>query len=392
MTLLLGLLLVLEAASGAVLLFRPDIFRLQHQELFVASAGPAVISPVEALSIAHRARPDLEQLAVAVIDDVYEVRSATDSTYLDPATGAVLGSANPRGGFLGVLLNLHICAMSCPKYPGYLPVLAAEVPGVALTVGELLLAVTGLALVWWCVSGLLMWWPGLRRIATSLTIHVRRGNYRLNRDLHIVVGMAVLPFLLFWGITGAGYELPVIGSAWYAVTGGDAPPPRTFVSAPGTGPDIGQQRAQQVAAALAPHSALLYLNLPAPTDPAGTYTVGFNSGIDVGRFGGIQPLSSTVVKVDRRTAAAKITFGGEHMPVNATIWEKWNYGLHFGYLVPWQIRLAWLIVGLTPLLLTVTGLWTWHVRRTRKASGTAPRVSGTAERTSSTAERTSEPA
>jgi hypothetical protein len=50
-----------------------------------------------------------------------------------------------------------------------------------------------------------------------------------------VAGFLTLPFLFMWALTGAGWELPFVADAWYAVTGTSASTPATPTSVPGRG-------------------------------------------------------------------------------------------------------------------------------------------------------------
>ena len=94
----------------------------------------------------------------------------------------------------------------------------------------------------------MIWWPGLRRWRRGFQIRRRKGTYKLNYDLHNVVGIAVLPLLLMWAITGAGFELKQIRDAWYAVLPGEKPPEfEDPVSKPGDG-RIGIDEAERIGA------------------------------------------------------------------------------------------------------------------------------------------------
>jgi uncharacterized iron-regulated membrane protein len=55
------------------------------------------------------------------------------------------------------------------------------------------------------------------------------------------------------------------------------------------------------------------------------------------------------------------------------LWEDWNFPIHAGVPVGGWWRTIWLLFGLSPLVLAVTGLMTWLMRRRkrqRKGGGT----------------------
>src|SRR5262249_11274239 len=145
--------------------------------------------------------------------------------YVDPGSGRLNGIDDTTDGVMGFLYNLHLCALSCEGYAGYIPLLnkPAHILGNdELTVGGLLLAITGLLLLLLAVTGLVVWWPGIKRLVRGLRVRRRQGPYAFNYDLHNVVGLAAIPFLVMWGFTGAHFELKQIDQLWYALLPGSA--------------------------------------------------------------------------------------------------------------------------------------------------------------------------
>jgi hypothetical protein len=129
-----------------------------------------------------------------------------------------LGLGTPAAGVshtgaVGFLVNLHSCGLTCPDYPGYVPALAAAMPGLPGTVGGFLLAAAGVILGYLILSGLVLWWPGRRRLRHGFSLQLRRGRYRRDLDLHKVIGFAAAPFLLAWALVSAGLELPGLPGA-----------------------------------------------------------------------------------------------------------------------------------------------------------------------------------
>ncbi len=117
--------------------------------------------------------------------------------------------------------------------------------------------------------------------------------------------------------------------------------------------------------------------MPAEDDPTAAYTFYFAHGFDPwaespypGELG---------VYVDRHTGVAKDYYGFLDEPTSQTLWEDWNYPVHSGFFLNGWWKIIWLVMGLAPLVLAITGVSTWLVRRkTRKArkkankAGTAP--------------------
>jgi uncharacterized iron-regulated membrane protein len=368
LALLLGVGLLLVTTSGCVLLFAPELERLAYPGHYDATPSARPLAPWQGLAVVRRERPGLGAVAVTANRGVYEVDSADGKTTVsvDPGSGRILGE---RGhGVLGFLTNLHACALACESYPGYVPVLNEPVPGLgALTVGSLLLGVLGLALLLLVVGGLVLWWPGLRCWRRGLRVRRRHGRFARDRDLHKLVGVAAVPFLAMWAITGANLELPVVGQVGSALLPGSvrAEAEESLLSRPGRGPDITPAQAARAALARTGGGRVVFLGTPPPGAPSATYFVGIAKGR--ARFAHYTiPLNRTVL-VDRRDAArSREVYEGGSVAQAALGDLQWGLALHFGSPVAWPVRLLWLAMGLTPLLLAVTGLSTWLYRRGRR--------------------------
>jgi len=59
-----------------------------------------------------------------------------------------------------------------------------------------------------CVTGLVIWWPGVKKWKRALTIDWRRGWKRINFDLHSAVGFWTLPIVSIWAISGVYFVWP----------------------------------------------------------------------------------------------------------------------------------------------------------------------------------------
>lgn len=371
LALVVGTVLLVELVTGTVLLLRPEIVRWSSPQLFAATQSAHPLDAAEAQAVVARERPGYPVGDTVPVDGVWQV-STTDyhhAAYVDAGSGRILGEAETTGGVVGLLLNVHDCLLACEGYTGYVPALAASVPGLGeLTWANLVLGVVGLGFAVLATTGVVAWWPTMRRFARdlrrSLTVHLRLGQYRLHRDLHDVSALVALPLLVVWAVTGAGYGMTWIGDTWYALTGGGKQAEAVFTPdtvPPGT-PDIGTAAAVRSALALVPGEELTDV-VPPSADLAEYYQVGLQSGIAPARYGGTRLFSETTVAVDAHTGRAAIAAGGPDQRWNHWAWTSGNYGVHFGYMVPWWARLVWLAGGLVSLYLVGSGFWTWWWRR-----------------------------
>jgi uncharacterized iron-regulated membrane protein len=269
------------------------------------------------------------------------------------------------------------------EYPGYQRWLAAQVPGSAwagfegekVTWGGLLLGVMGLLLLFLAVSGVWLWWPGVKHWVRGVRVRWRKGRYARDYDLHQVAGMLALPLLLAWAVTGMGYEFGFVEKSWYQAVPGEAREEVVLESGESEAPDIGV--AAVVAAAqrtIATTAAPTAVDLPLADEPASTYGVWFADGYDPWQQG--EYAGDLLVSVDRHDAArTAVTYGGPDQSMAQTLWQDFNFPTHAGIIVnPWW-RIISGVLGLVPLLLAVTGLSTWlwtrGVRRRRRRRAAA---------------------
>jgi uncharacterized iron-regulated membrane protein len=61
-----------------------------------------------------------------------------------------------------------------------------------------------------CLSGAVIWWPGIAHWRRSLTVNWRSSFARINWDLHNVLGVWCFLFLVMWGISGIYFCFPQI--------------------------------------------------------------------------------------------------------------------------------------------------------------------------------------
>ena len=58
------------------------------------------------------------------------------------------------------------------------------------------------------LTGVVIWWPGIRSWRRSLIPDLRANWRRLNWSLHSAFGICVMPFVLMWGVSGAYLSFP----------------------------------------------------------------------------------------------------------------------------------------------------------------------------------------
>ena len=193
----LGLYVVLVCVTGSAVVFNNELFTaLQPAPRLVHIVGTR-LSRSDLKNAAQKLYPN------AIITRVFESRKLDEAAEVglnqsgkrsqrlfDPYTGADLGNAQPLSfRVLSTLSQLHENLLL-----GY--------------TGRLLNGVGSLFLVLTCISGAVIWWPGIQRWRAALT--VRRGvSFRLfNWDLHSAVGFWTFTIVFIWAVTGAYLVFP----------------------------------------------------------------------------------------------------------------------------------------------------------------------------------------
>ena len=360
---MLGLFLVIETTTGAVLLYRAEYFRATHAELYQHTNSAQPIGLSQARDIVRQAHPDFGASWVSNDKGIIAVGDPT-YTYIyavDPGTGHINGYASISDGFMGVLANLHDCALTCPTEAGYVAWMATPIFGQPL--GGVLLALLGLLMILLAITGLITWWPGFRRMSHGFRVRLKRGRFARDYDLHNVIGIVAVPFVLMWGVTGAAFELPAVENAWLAITGGTSVDPDRYsftpnAVAPGA-TDIGIDQAASVALQRHPGD-IRYLTVPdKESDYYGVSIAGSYAPYNARAFFG----GDVFVYVDAHDAShVSVVDGGAGESAANTFYEKVFEPAHFGWLVNGWWRIIWVLLGLTPLALMVTGLSTWLFR------------------------------
>jgi uncharacterized iron-regulated membrane protein len=182
--------------------------------------------------------------------------------------------------------------------------------------GFIVNAIGGFLLSALCLTGVVVWWPGIANWRRSLTIRRGVGWKRLIFDLHGAAGIWTFAFIFMWGMTGGYFVFP---EPFRATVNYFAPidPPRP---------------PQRVASGAS-----------SPRPPAS-------------RMGRQRRPLTTGGKILRGFSAA-----------------------HYGVFGGWPVKTLWFLVGLVPVLLVATSLLMWWNRvlnpawrRWRRASNRVP--------------------
>ncbi len=89
------------------------------------------------------------------------------------------------------------------------------------TNGRLANGVGAICLTSLCLTGAIIWWPGVKNWRRSLTVSWSAHFARINWDLHSALGFWCFVFILMWGISGIYFSLPRLFDALYILDPAD---------------------------------------------------------------------------------------------------------------------------------------------------------------------------
>ena len=192
-----GLYLVVISVTGSVLVFRSELRQtFMPQPVLVEAVGER-LNEDGMIAAAERAWPDGSVSIFAERDEPTQAITISvkrdgdvQQMLLDPYTGAALGHAMPAGWRLTTwLLDLHDNLL-------------------AGTTGRAVNGVGAILVTLLSVTGLVIWWPGIRNWRRSLTIDRRASWRRLNWSLHSAIGFWTVALVFMWGFTGIYLCIP----------------------------------------------------------------------------------------------------------------------------------------------------------------------------------------
>lgn len=356
--------------SGSALVFRDEIEHAMWPAIYRVAPVERSITMQAAVDRIQRDRPgwvlfalrDFNtpgQATIALMRPAAGKLSANfRQVYFDPGTGQVLLDRLRYDGWMGCLANIH-------EY------LLAGSPGLIVS------GWMAFGLLVLCVTGIILWWPGIQRWTGALMVNPRARWKRLNWELHSVLGFWTSAALIVLTFTGLDFAFPdAIGNVVELATGGSVTPPFTpassvkrqspsnsgLLSPPVMNID---QAIEAVRISLPREAPAGYLQLPSTRAGAVQYKA-------TGYYNGSLPFSALVrVTIDARTGAI-LAYGDTRKESRGSRIEQYFTTVHFGSfggdgLLGVAIKWLWVLIGIAPALLAVTGLIMYWNRKLRPA-------------------------
>jgi uncharacterized iron-regulated membrane protein len=292
---------------------------------------------------------------------------AQRTVYLDPHTLTLLGNADREDSWLETVEQFHVNLLLGRGGRMW--------NGIGASV---LLTIT--------LTGIVLWWPGIRNWTRGLKLDFRKSWKRINFDLHNAMGIWTVFFTLTWALTGMYFTWPkVFTTPMEKISHFETAqvPSRQMREAQAKLAPAGAQSSRgprNAAAGAAPavpdaQAPAQQPRVEAPVDVAGMIATaqrespdGHLEGVFYGSGpramftiymarGNLGDYSSTdFVYLDQRSGKLLYTW---HRGKNHTLgdWYVWLIApLHFGTSFGQSFKVLWALLGLTLPVLTVSGL------------------------------------
>lgn len=352
---ILTLYMILIGVTGSILVFRPELERMcglkPWQRIQPSEPIADIATVVENLRAVYPrghivsvdAPSDNDATFVAVVQAPGRIKVACD-----PTEGRVLGEFPTDRNWLDVVEELHISLLDPRRGQGRM------LNGIGAA-GLLLLNITGLVI----------WWPGIRNWKRALKVDFARSWRRINFDLHVAVGFWTILITSIWALSGIYFGWPrqvflFVNSISPIIT---ARPPAISV----TPQDVPPANA-------APAPDLRSLIARARTIDPGTTAGGIAFPYSRRAPLGILMRRRNAPGYEYVDTVYFNPYDGEYIStwrygVNQTLgdWIVWSQvPLHFGTYWGLGVKVVWAAAGLAIPLLAVTGLLMYWNRALRK--------------------------
>jgi len=216
----------------------------------------------------------------------------------------------------------------------------------------------GLAMMLSVISGLYLWWPGLKGLRSAFRLRHEAGMNLFMFDVHRLMGLSGFIALLVLAFTGFNLAYPALGEALVGTTGmshdADGPAIRSTGMAAAHHPVTLEEA---VLLARGPFPRAEVRQITTPDGPEGTFRVTFRQAFELN-----QRHPMTAVWVDQYSGQIReVRNAARFSQAETLLTAVWP--LHTGEMLGGWGQLAWFLAGLMLPALYVSGMVRWLIGR-----------------------------
>ncbi|MFB2923825.1 PepSY-associated TM helix domain-containing protein [Aerosakkonema funiforme] len=341
-----GILLIAICLTGSLLVFGNEIDRFLNPQLLQVVPQPERVSLQYVVNRVNSVYPNLKIESIDIPQNptaVYRVWSESKDKqvvfiYVNPYNGSILGSRLKEKTLMNFLVELHINFL-------------------AGKIGSVVVGICGMLLLVLCVSGLVLW-TGWQKFMQGFKIRWKAPSKLLNYDIHKVLGMLSVAFLLLIVSTGVAMSFfSQFEQAVYALTSTSLPVVPTKSNPAADRQTLPVDRILENANQALPVAQTIWVNIPA--DSTGLYRVGKRFSQDTSLS---SASSDSQIYVDQYTGKVWRVNTAHKGPLATKIVYS-LYPLHIGSYGGLGMRIIYVLVGLAPTGLFITGFVLWRHRQ-----------------------------
>jgi uncharacterized iron-regulated membrane protein len=223
LALLAGIVWGIAALTGGILIYGREIDRAFNGFRFGASRDTLPPGGLDRALAANFPNETVSSLVWLHEDNVVRLtvrgEAGARREFMDGGTGAVLTDMRPRREVIELVNRLHTDVFA--RTPGYWLVTLASAAAVLSM-----------------ITGLYLWWPGIRSFFNGFRVRLKRGAYVLNLDLHQMLGAVTVALLLIMTGTGVLMGVPGVSTRLARWLLPEGPPAAPAVVAPTPDPSF----------------------------------------------------------------------------------------------------------------------------------------------------------
>ncbi|GED17110.1 PepSY-associated TM helix domain-containing protein [Aneurinibacillus migulanus] len=352
LSLIAGLLICVIGITGSLLVFQDELSPVIYSDYYKVTPGKK-ISYEQAYQTVLSAHPKAEVQRIYMEDSsaaqgVYKFRikenKHTKEIFIDPGTGQLSGELNEHS-FFNWTFDLHETLL-LKDYNG-----------------KEIVAIIGIFLFFITVSGIFLWWPGIKKWVQGFKIRRGKNLYVSNYDIHKVFGIFSVPFLLVVSLTGILFTFDKEIFGFFGANAKIAPPKEMLVSQPLPQGKMPIDRLVEIAKKEIPDGTVTQIRMPAKPKAGkkeGAVELRMSHGYDPSQRGAgnvrvwLDSYSGKVIEKYDATINPRLTY------------QTWLFPLHTGLFGGAFTKVLYVIGGLMPTLLMATGTYMWLYKSRKK--------------------------
>lgn len=351
LSMLVGIFIVLNGLTGSLLVFEPELNHLIHPNLFTVTEGQKVTYQ-QALDTVSSKYPKGEIQRVYTPDEpdangVYVFRliegGEQQSIYVDPGTGQINGTLGNKALF-NVILNFHLSLLLEDFY------------------GENIVGIFGFLFFFITLSGIYLWWPGIKKWTNGFRMRRNKNVFIKNYDLHKTIGAVSIPFLLIISLTGAlfSYEETIFG--WFGGKATVTLPEEILISNPLPTGKLSLDSLLIKAEKEVQDGTITQVRLPEKKEQ------GLSEGAVEIRLSRPYDPGSGNIQIWLDQYSGKIVGKLDPKINSGLFYQIWHRPLHTGTFGGMFSKILYAIGGFTPSILMFTGIYMWWFKKKKRKS------------------------